>query len=84
MQIQQPTQGLRLRVMTRIQDLEYRFLRFQVGQMVERGPSQSLYPGAPKEPLTWLFHLRGFGPTRDAALAMAGLSSTTSLHEELH
>lgn len=70
--------------MTQIRDIQYHFLRFQVGQMVERGSSSPNYPGASIAPATWLFHLRGFGSTREAALAMAGLSSTVSLQEEIH
>jgi hypothetical protein len=65
-------QGLHLRVMTQIRYIEHQSLRFQVGQMVEQSPA------------VWLFHLRGFGSTRDAALAMAGLSSTVTLQEEIY
>lgn len=70
--------------MTQIRDIQYGFLRFQVGQLIEPGPSQSPYPGASREPAAWLFHLRGYGHTREAALAMAGLSSSVSLQEEIH
>jgi hypothetical protein len=58
--------------MTRVRDIEHQFLRFQVGQMVEQSCGE------------WLFHLRGFGSTRDAALAMAGVASTVTLPEEIH
>ncbi len=72
-----PIQGLHLRIMTRIRDLDHGFLRFQVGQLVEHQP-------CPQEPPVWLFYLIGFGPTRDIALAMAGLHSAACLHEEIH
>jgi hypothetical protein len=70
--------------MTQIRDIQYHFLRFQVGQMVERRSSGPNNPGASVEPSTWLFHLRGFGSTRDAALSMAGVSPTVTLPEEIH
>jgi len=70
--------------MTQSQSPYLEFLRFQVGQMVERRPSNPNYSSAFNEPPVWLFHLRGFGRTREAAIAMAGLPSSASLTEELH
>jgi hypothetical protein len=77
MQSKKALQGLHLRVMTRARFLDYQFLRFQVGQLVEHYIN-------PYEPPVWLFHLRGYGPTREAALAMAGLPSNIRLSEEIH
>jgi len=70
--------------MTRIRSLEHEFLRFQVGQMLEYRVVHFGYPSAPENSTTWFFHLRGFGATREAALAMAGISSAISLQEEIY
>ena len=72
-----------LRIMTQIKIPALKFLQFQVGELIER-PSAIAKPPGSQKPTDWLFHLLGYGSTREAALAMAGMSSTTTLIEELH
>ena len=72
-----------LRIMTQIKIPALKFLQFQVGQLIEC-PSAIPKSQGSRKPTDWLFRLLGFGSTREAALAIAGMSSTTTLIEELH